>query len=102
MPPIIATIVFVIGIIGLFWLIRDRKARPSHALWIPLVWLLITGSRPVSAWLNLGPTFDSPEKYLDGSPLDAAVWGFLMVAGLIVLATRQGRVAKFVQANGPI
>jgi len=50
----------------------------------------------------LGPTFDSPEKYLDGSPLDAAIWGFLMVAGLVVLAARQARVAKFVQANGTI
>ena len=49
MSPTIATIVFAMGIVGLFALDRERKAQTSKALWIPVVWLLINGSRPVSA-----------------------------------------------------
>lgn len=102
MPPQIATVVFVLGILGLFWLDRDREARISKALWIPVLWLLIIGSRGVSQWLQTGPTFDPPDKYLEGSPLDAYVFGTLLVAALIVLVGRRRQVGLFLRANGPI
>ncbi len=100
MPPIVATVLFVMGIFGLFWLTQDRQVKTSPALWIPVCWLLITGSRPVSQWLSVGPTFDTPDKYLDGSPLDAAIFGFLMVASLAILAARHKQLSALVRGNG--
>ena len=44
----IATLAFFAGILGLFVLNRDRTVTTSKALWIPVVWLWIAGSRPVS------------------------------------------------------
>src|SRR5208337_1324676 len=102
MPPPIATTLLVLGIVGLFWLDRDREVRTSKALWIPLLWLLINASRPLSVWLQSGPTMDTPEKYLDGSPIDALLWGILLAAGLIVLAWRGQQVGILLRANGPI
>ena len=102
MPPQIATVVFVLGILGLFWLDRDREARTSKALWIPVLWLLINGSRSVSQWMESGPIVDSPERYVEGSPLDAFVFGTLLAAGLIVLVGRRRQVGLLLRANGPI
>lgn len=102
MHPQIATIVYAAAILGLFMLDRDRQARFSKALWIPVVWLLINGSRPVSQWLQVGPTMDSPDAYLNGSPLDALVFTILLAVGFFVLVRRKRRVGKILRANLPI
>lgn len=99
MGPQTATVVYAIGICVLFWLDRDREARTSKALWIPVLWVLINGSRPISAWLQMGPTTFSAEQYLDGSPIDATVWAILLMAGLIVLAARRRQVGTLLRAN---
>jgi O-antigen ligase len=97
----IATLIFAVGIIALFVLDRDPRARTSSALWIPVAWLLIGGSRPVSVWLNIGPQ-SSPEQYLEGSPIDRGIYMVLLSAGLIVLLGRMRSVSRLVKENGPI
>jgi O-antigen ligase len=97
----IATLIFVLGICGLFWLDRDRNVRTSKALWLPVVWLLIAGSRSVSSWLQMAPA-KLPEEYLTGSPLDRAFYTGVLVFGLIVLFGRQKTVLRFLRANWPI
>jgi hypothetical protein len=52
MSSIVATLICVIGIAGLFYLNRYDGPRASKALWIPAIWLFIISSRPVSFWLN--------------------------------------------------
>ena len=90
------------GIAGLFWLERERKTCTSAGLWIPVVWLLISGSRPVSAWLHLTPPTDHPDAYLEGSPIDRIVLTVLLALGLIALIKRGQQVARVLRANGPI
>jgi exopolysaccharide production protein ExoQ len=103
MPPPVATIVFTFGILGLFVLARDRTAQTSKALWLPVVWLLINGSRQVSLWLRTGPRMSSlSDTGVDGSPLDAAIFGTILVAGLIVLIGRRRQVKAVLRANLPI
>ncbi len=102
MPPAIAAMVFVIGILGLFNLNGDKSVHTSKALWIPVIWLMINCSRPVSIWLQSKPLISSPDQYLDGSPLDALVWAILVAAGVIVLVARGGRVGRVLLTNTPI
>jgi exopolysaccharide production protein ExoQ len=102
MSPEIAAVVYGIGILALFLLDRDRDLRTSKALWIPVVWLFIIGSRPVSQWLNIAPATTSPDQYLDGSPLDRVVFAILLTIGLIVLFTRGRRVTTLLRSNWPI
>ena len=71
------------------WLVareRRREGRASLALWLPITWMLILGSRPVSMWLGLE---GSGGTDLEGSPLDANIFLLLIVGALLVLATRR-------------
>ncbi|MFQ5790320.1 MAG: O-antigen ligase family protein [Acidobacteriota bacterium] len=102
MPPQIATVVFALGILGLFMLDRDRKSQVSPALWIPVAWVSIGASRMVSQWLGLAPILESPDQYLEGSPLDRLILSGLLVAGLLILAARGRRSGAFLRANGPL
>jgi len=102
MNPLLATIVFVAGILGLFFLDRDAKARTSKALCIPVVWILINGSRPVSTWFQSGPTIAQTDLGTEGSPFDATIYLILIALALVVLARRSRRVGQFLRANLPI
>ncbi len=99
MPPFIATIICVVGIVGLFALERDRKIRTSKALWLAVIWICIVGSRPVSGWFGLTPAGGNE---LDGSPFDAAVFGVLLAAAVVVLFRRGKRTRAFLTSNWPI
>lgn len=101
MPPFVATVVYSFGIWGLFFLNRDRKNRPPQALWLPVAWLLISGSRPLSSWLQ-GSAAISPEQLMEGSPFDRVVYLALQVAGLVVLLGRQPAVTRFLRANAAL
>ena len=99
MSPPVATVLCIIGIVGLFWLDRDRRAVASVALWIPCIWLSLACSRSIAEWLDIGSTQDASAQYLDGSPADRLVYTSLMILGIIVLAKRRKRVATFFRAN---
>jgi exopolysaccharide production protein ExoQ len=101
MSPSLATLVYIAGIGGLFFLNRDHSVRTSKALWLPVVYLWILGSRPVSVWLGAAAA-DTGDVQLDGSPLDAAFFGILLIAAVVVLVYRGRRILSFLQSNGPI
>src|SRR5271165_6342245 len=101
MTALIATILFSIGIIGLFVLDRDHEARTSKALWIPVVYLLCTGSRPVSMWLGYAQPF-GVEGGIYSSPIDQAVQLVLLALGLMVLIARGRKVGSPLRSSGPI
>jgi len=108
MPPQIAAIIFAAGILVLFLLDRDRETQTSIALWIPVFWLLINGSRPLSMWLSAAgltsaeTVMDTPEQYLEGSPTDRAFYLLLVVAGLLVLGFGRRRVGPLLRRNLPL
>ena len=69
--------------------IRDarRDSANSFALWLPVLWIIITGSRFPSQWLQLGNPA-AVGNVADGSPLDAMIFGLMIVAGVGVLMRR--------------
>jgi exopolysaccharide production protein ExoQ len=100
MSPSLATLICACGIAGLFYLGRDNTARTSKALWLPVIWIWIAGSRAVSVWLGVNPTGGNVQ--LDGSPLDAAIFGAILTAAIIVLIRRSSRTRTLLAANWPI
>ena len=87
MPPILALGLFVAGAVWLFAMEKKWRWEVSGALWIPLLWLIIIGSRPISSWFGLGgPT---GVDYLEGSPFDRMFFLSLIVMGGLVLMTRR-------------
>lgn len=101
MNPSVASLVYVCGIAGLFFLDRDKSVQTSKALWLPVLYLLVIGSRPVSLWLGMTPPAGTSLQ-LDGSPVDRLFFAALSVAAVCVLAHRGRRVFAFVKANVPI
>jgi exopolysaccharide production protein ExoQ len=99
MPPTIASIIFAIGIAGLFLLDRDKKSRVSKSLWIPTVWMFFCLSRSVSQWLGLSPSGDLASSYMEGSPVDAAVFETLEIVALIVVISRLRQVGSILRRN---
>jgi exopolysaccharide production protein ExoQ len=97
----IATFVYIVGILGLFVLDRKGTARISKACWLPIVWLLINGSRPVSLWLQIEPR-NLADQSLEGNPLDRNIYLGLIIAGAIVLWGRQTTVVRLLRANPSI
>ena len=100
MNPSLATLICACGIAGLFYLDRDNSLRTSKALWIPVIWIWIVGSRPVSLWLGVSPPGGNVQ--LDGSPFDAAIFGVLMAAAISALIWRRRRARTLLAANWPI
>jgi len=102
MSPLIASALYALVIVGLFWLDRDQKARTSVALWIPLIWLALACSRTAGQWLLRGNAVERPDLLLDGSPFDRLVYTSLIVVGLVVLLSRRKQTGRFLQTNWPI
>lgn len=71
----------------------------SWGLWIPLLWIAIIGSRPVSLWFGGGIHVETPEDYLDGSPIDRNVFMILIIIGLMILIKRRINWMAFFAAN---
>jgi exopolysaccharide production protein ExoQ len=99
MNPSLATLICACGTAGLYYLDRDRSVRISKALWVPVVYLWIVGSRPLSMWLGVTNAGDNE---LNGSPFDAAVFGVLLAAAVVVLIWRHKRTRTFLTSNWPI
>jgi O-antigen ligase len=102
MPSGLATVVYALGIVGLFLLERNRTSRPSPALWIPITWLALGASRSVSEWVGGVTYLTSPDQYLEGSPLDRAIFTALVAAGVMVLMARGKSTGSVLRASAPL
>ena len=105
MSTTLALLIFSIGIAGLFFLDRDNSVRPSKALWLPVIWLWIVGSRPVSEWLGVDSTATNTnilDATLNGSPMDAAIFAALLAIGVIVLLYRKKKTSAYLAVSAPI
>jgi len=87
MPPQIALLISLLLIVYLLRRDRKRIEGISNAVWIPFIWMFLSGSRYVSQWLDLSTP--SGSTILEGSPVDRAVFTLLIVAGVLVLRKRK-------------
>ena len=101
MNPLVASFVYACGIAGLFFLDRDKSVRTSKALWLPVIYIWIVGSRPVSVWLDITPAWGADVQF-DGSPVDRIFFAALLIAAICVLVHRGRRAVTFLNANWPI
>jgi exopolysaccharide production protein ExoQ len=99
MSPTIALFVYGCMVVGLLILDIRRKPEVSGCLWIPLVWLMILASRPMSAWLNPSTALDTSGVVEAGSATDRNLDIALMVAGVSVLYGRRVDWAAWVRQN---
>ncbi len=100
MPPTVVTLL-TLGLIAYLFR-RDIRERPdvTDALWLPVLWLVIGCSRPVSEWLNIfGLPVSGGASVEEGSPLDACFYFMLIIVGFCVLVKRQVRLSEVISNN---
>ena len=100
LPPPIALVGTLAFVFFLYW--RDIRQRPNvtGALWLPIIWVMLMGSRSVTQWLYSLHVPIALGSSDEGNPLDAFVYFTLILAGLYVLNNRQVSVAEVLHNNG--
>lgn len=101
MPPFIAAVLTVL-LIG-YLLRRDSKTepKPSAAVWIPTIWLMINGSRQVSQWLGADLSL-ATRRLEEGSTVDKLFYSAVIIAGVCVVVARRVRLGEVFRDNFPI
>jgi exopolysaccharide production protein ExoQ len=85
----IAALICILFILYLFRTDLKKDHGFSNALWLPLFWMFLAGSRYVSSWLSLSSPQNLIEAASEGSPIDAVAFFLLTAAGLVVLYRRK-------------
>src|SRR5262249_35281890 len=98
MPPTVALMLAVILLVYAFVADSRLNREVSPALWIPLLWLVLIGTRYPSQWLEIG-TPQSIDALFEGSPLDRATFLALYIAALWILARRRVSFRAFASSN---
>jgi exopolysaccharide production protein ExoQ len=99
MKPALALILCLPLIIWL-WKRDQRGRRPSSgALWLPLFWLLVLGSRPVSWWLGIGGSTDSADADLEGNVYDRILYLAQIFLAIWIVARRDIDWGALVRQN---
>lgn len=100
MPKQLAIIVFT-GLV--IWLWRnDARTRPpcSKATWIPLIWLLLLGSHPISWWVYFFTGIGSGGgSNLEGNPINLMFYSLLIAAAVVVVARRGVGLGELMRQN---
>ena len=99
LPAPVALVGTLVFVFFLFW--RDIRQRPpvTGALWLPVAWVLLMGSRSLAQWLyvfNFPVGLGSVEE---GNPLDAMLYSSLIIAGVYVLSNRGVSLSEVIQDN---
>jgi exopolysaccharide production protein ExoQ len=99
MPPVLA-LLLCLGF--LWWLLRRdpaKKSKTSLALWVPLTWIFIVGSRLPSQWFGGGQTDSALESLQEGNPLDRTIFAVLILLAVGILMSRSFNWSDFFARN---
>lgn len=95
MPPQLV-LLFGFGLIA--WLFRQEmrvRRLDSRAILIPIIWIAIQGSRPVSYWVGSGGGLGAR----DGHPVNTILYGLLILSALVVLSRRRIDWGEIIRDN---
>lgn len=99
MPPNIALALCILLITYVFVLDFKQKSDLSSALWVPLIWMIISGSRPVSYWLSGESVVGTEIDYTAGDPISRVCLLILIFAGIFILSKRKIEWPEILKSN---
>jgi exopolysaccharide production protein ExoQ len=98
MPPFLALLLWLVLLFGLLRFDPAKGSRISPALWVPLMWMFIVGSRLPSQWLG-GGVGTAAQAFEEGNPLDRTIFIILMLLAIGILMSRSFNWGKFFSRN---
>jgi exopolysaccharide production protein ExoQ len=98
MPPSLALACWLILLLLLFRFDPAKDPRVSSALWVPLIWMFIVGSRLPSQWLGVqvGQLAHTMEE---GNSVDSTIYSVLILFAIGILTSRSFRWGSFFTRN---
>jgi O-antigen ligase len=84
----LATLFLTAFAMWLLWKERKHAKGLSMAVWAPVLWAFIIGSKPISLWLGLSEDTGS-QTYVEDLLIDKVLYLALIVAATIVLLRRR-------------
>ncbi len=98
MPPSLALFLWLILLLGLLRFDPAKDSGTSLALWVPLTWMFILGSRLPSQWLG-GQVGTAAQALEEGNPLDRSIFSVLILLAVGILISRSFRWDDFFTRN---
>ena len=83
LPPTLALVLCLAFIYFMLRLERRQSTDVSRVLWVPTIWMLVTASKPLGAWLHVRST--NPEQ---GGTLDLVFQAALILVAIVILSRR--------------
>src|SRR5215510_614010 len=99
MPPSLALLLWLILLLALFRFDPAKERGVSPALWVPLIWLFIVGSRLPSQWFGAGLQQGAGGLSEGGNLLDRRVYFAFILLAFSVLSARSFDWRKFLAGN---
>jgi len=87
--------------VGLLRYDPAKEPGTSRALWVPLIWLFVAGSRLPTQWLG-GQTGSAAATFETGSPTDRTFFFFMIFLAIGILASRSFKWWDFIADNVPL
>jgi exopolysaccharide production protein ExoQ len=98
MPPSLALLIWFIFLVALLSFDPAKDAGVSSAVWVPLIWISIMGSRLPSQWLGV-QVGTAAQALEDGNALDRTIFLFLIVLAIGILNSRSFKWGNFFAHN---
>ena len=100
MPPNVVLLLCIIFVSYLLFRVDPRLSpSASSALWVPLIWILVVGTREPSQWFNVSAGIDSLDDLETASSLDMLLYSSLFIAGLLILFRRRVKWGGLMNGN---
>jgi exopolysaccharide production protein ExoQ len=98
MPPTLALILWLLLLLALFRFDPAKDPGNSLALWVPLIWMFIIGSRLPSQWLG-SQIGTAAQAFEEGNPLDRTIFFLLILLAVGILISRAFHWGLFFTRN---
>lgn len=102
MPPFLALVLTCGLIVYLFRQDKREYADISVAVWLPLIWMMISASRLPSQWLQWEVAGSAAQAYEEGNDLDRILFLILILLSIYVLYKRRVQWSRLLQAELPL
>ncbi|HVT93848.1 MAG TPA: O-antigen ligase family protein [Bryobacteraceae bacterium] len=98
MSPSVALFVWFVLLVGLLWLDPAKDRGTSVALWIPVIWMFIIGTRLPSQWFG-GQMGQAAQALEEGNPLDRTISSALILLAFGIMMSRSFKWDVFLVRN---
>jgi O-antigen ligase len=98
MPPFLALILWLVLLSLLLRFDPAKDSGTSVAMWVPVTWMFIIGSRLPSQWFGI-QAGTAAQAFEEGNPLDRIIFFILILLAIAILKVRSVRWREIFTSN---